>query len=57
MSLYADDLVLFLVPKPEDFSCIHAILDLFAGASRLITNLDKYLISPIRCTEEDVAPI
>jgi hypothetical protein len=57
MSLYADDLVLFLVPKPEDFSCIHAILDLFAGASGLITNLDKCLLSPIRCTEEEVAII
>jgi hypothetical protein len=47
MSLYPDDLVLFLVPKQDDFCCIRAILDLFAGASRLITNLDKCLISPI----------
>jgi hypothetical protein len=38
----------------EDFRCIRAILDLFAGTSGLITNLDKCLISPIRCTEEDV---
>jgi len=55
MSLYADDLVLFLVPKQEDFSCIRAILDLFAGASGLLTNVEKCLISPIRCTEEEVA--
>ena len=55
MSLYADDLVLFLVPKQEDFSCIHAILDLFAGASGLLTNVDKCLISPIQCAWEDVA--
>lgn len=55
MSLYADDLVLFLAPTLEDFRCIRAILDLFAGASGLITNVDKCLISPIRCTEDDVA--
>ena len=55
MSLYADDLVLFLVPKQEDFSCICAILDLFAGASGLLTNVDKYLISLIQCAQEDVA--
>ena len=55
MSLYADDLVLFLAPTLEDFRCIRAILDLFAGASGLITNLDKCLISPIRCSEEDIA--
>lgn len=57
MSLYVDDLVLFLEPKQEDFSCIRAILDLFAGASGLITNIDKCLISSIRCTEEDIALI
>jgi hypothetical protein len=48
MSLYADDLVIFLAPKPEDFTCVWAILDLFAGASGLITNLDK-------CSKEDIA--
>ena len=55
MSLYADDLVLFLIPKQEDFSCFCAILDLFAGASGLLTNVDKCLISPIQCAQEDVA--
>lgn len=57
LSLYADDLVLFLAPKQEDFACIHAILDLFVGASGLITNMDKCLISPIRCGEDDIAAI
>jgi len=54
-SLYTDDLVLFLALTLEDFRCIRAILDLFAGASGLITNLDKCLISSIRCSEEDIA--
>lgn len=57
VSLYADDLVLFLLPKQEDFSCIRAILDLFTGPSGLLTNLDKCLVSPIRCTEEDMSLI
>jgi hypothetical protein len=52
-----DDLALFLTPTPEDFRCIRAILDLFAGASGLITNLDKCLISPIQCTEEEITLI
>lgn len=45
MSLYADDLVLFLSPTIADFQCIRALLDLFAGASGLVTNVDKCLIS------------
>lgn len=55
MSLYADNLVLFLLPKQEDFICIRAILDLFAGASGLLTNVDKCLISPICCTKAEIA--
>ena len=54
MSLYMDDLVLFLAPTLEDFRCICAILNLFVGASSLITDLDKCLISPIQCSEEDI---
>lgn len=42
-------------PRKEDFRCIRVILDLFAGASGLITNVDKCLISPIRCSEEAIA--
>jgi hypothetical protein len=54
-SIYADDLVIFLAPSAVDFSCIRQILSLFASASGLATNLDKCAISPIRCSEEDVA--
>jgi len=32
-SVYADDLVVFLAPTLQDFSCIRKILQLFAGAS------------------------
>lgn len=56
-SIYADDLVIFLRPKPEDFTCIRELLDLFAGASGLLTNLDKCLISPIHCSDEEIQAI
>jgi hypothetical protein len=56
-SLYADDLVVFLSPTAGDLRCIRAILDLFVDASGLITNVNKCSISPIRCSEADVAAI
>jgi hypothetical protein len=56
-SLYADDLVVFLSPVPSDLRCIQEILHLFADATGLVTNMDKCSISPIRCTEEDVAAV
>lgn len=56
-SIYANDLVVFLAPNTQDFSSIRAILDLFAGASSLVTNFDKCIISPIRCSDEQLAAI
>jgi hypothetical protein len=43
-SIYAGDLVIFLRPHPEDFIYIRQLLELFAGASGLNTNVDKCLI-------------
>lgn len=54
-SLYADDVILFLNPQPTELLTIREILILFAGASRLQTNLDKCTFTPIRCSEEDIA--
>ena len=48
-SLYADDLVILVAPVPGDLSCVHQILQLFAGASGLVTNIDKCVVTPIRC--------
>jgi hypothetical protein len=56
-SLYADDLVVFLLPTAGDLRCRRAILDLFTDASGLITNMDKCSISPIRCSEADIAAV
>ena len=53
--LYDDDLVVFVAPNAADLHCLKDILALFAGASGLITNMDKCLASPpIRCSEDDL---
>jgi hypothetical protein len=54
-SLYADDLVILVALTQIDLQCMRQILDLFAGASRLLTNVDKCVMSPIRCTNTMVA--
>jgi hypothetical protein len=56
-SLYADDLVVFLAPTIRDLHCLHAVLDCFAGASGLVTNVDKCLATLIRCSKEDIAQV
>lgn len=56
-SLYADDLVVFAAPTIEDIQCILRILQLFAGASGLTTNLDKCVITPICCNEDVITAI
>lgn len=53
-SVYADDLVIFVAPKANDFACIHDILRLFTGTSGLQTNSDKCAITLIRCAQEDI---
>lgn len=50
-SVYANDLVIFLSPDVNDFINIRCILDLFAGVLGLVTNVDKCIITPIRCSQ------
>jgi hypothetical protein len=57
VSLYADDLVVFLAPTKRDFTCVRQILELFAGASGLSTNVEKCAITPICCTPDQVQAI
>jgi hypothetical protein len=54
VSLYADDLVLLVAQDSNDLHCIAQILQLFAGVSGLVTNMEKCVATPIRCTEEMV---
>ena len=50
--LYADDVVVFLSPVQQDLTSMKLILEIFAGASGLRTNLSKCVISPIQCDLE-----
>jgi hypothetical protein len=49
MSLYADDAAVFINPTAQDLQATRFILQLFADASGLITNLEKIELYPIRC--------
>jgi hypothetical protein len=55
LTLYADDLVIFIVPTEHDIRAVREIVDMFAGASALHTNVAKCQFTPICCTEEQVA--
>jgi hypothetical protein len=48
MSLYADDVAVFITPTVQDLITMKHILNLFGEASGLITNLDKTEFYPIR---------
>ena len=52
ISLYADDVVLFLRPS-ADIEITLDILQLFGTASGLTTNLQKSSVLPIQCSEDD----
>lgn len=56
-SLYADDLVILVAPITNDMHCLNEILNLFAGASGLLTNFDKCIITPVRCDKAMVAAV
>ena len=53
ISLYADDVVIFLLPSASDINITLDILQLFGEASGLKTNIQKSSVHPIQCLEED----
>lgn len=53
MIRHRDSLVVFLSPSQRDLACLRELLESFAGASRLITNVDKCQASPILCSAEE----
>jgi len=57
VSLYADDVFLFLRPEAADISVTLDILNLFGEASGLRTNLQKCSVLPIRCEESELEVI
>jgi hypothetical protein len=57
ISLYADDVVIFLHPVTSDVVTIMDILRIFGEASGLKTNMAKSSIFPIRCATENLDTI
>jgi hypothetical protein len=57
ISMYADDVVLFLHPAPFDISVTLEILQLFGDASSLYNNVEKSSILPIRCPEDTLMEV
>lgn len=55
--MYTDDVVIFLSPAQQDLVLTRAILEIFAGASGLKTNMAKSLISPIQCNLQDTVSL
>lgn len=53
-SLYADDLILFVVPNETDLVLIRSILQIFGLAFGLFANLDKSVATPLHYTVEDI---
>jgi hypothetical protein len=53
-SLYADDAIVFIKPTTEDLQVTLCILQTFAHASGLTTNLDKTQNFPIQCSETNM---
>ena len=57
ISLYADDVALFLRPAAADISLTLQLLNLFGDASGLKTNVQKSNVLPIQCSNDDLATL
>jgi len=57
ISLYADDVALFLQPAAADINLTLRILQLFGEASGLKTNVQKSNVMPIHCSEENMGVV
>jgi len=57
ISLYADDVALFIRPAEDEMTLTTQILEVFGKASGLRTNFQKSCIIPIRCEEAEITDI
>lgn len=57
VSMYADDVVMFLRPVESDLNIITEILRVFGTASGLKTNIQKSSGTLIRCSEEEISTV
>jgi hypothetical protein len=55
VSLYADDVVVFLKLNRNEVIVVKEILRIFGEASGLVTNINKCSLTPIRCVEQDLS--
>ncbi|KAJ1268538.1 hypothetical protein BS78_07G142700 [Paspalum vaginatum] len=54
ISMYADDVIMFLRPAREDITLVSQLLEFFGHVTGLRTNLTKSSVTPIHCSEEDL---
>lgn len=54
ISIYTDDVVLFLRPRAQDIQMVMDILQLFGDASDLQNNAKNSSVFPIQCGESEV---
>lgn len=54
VSLYANDLIMLLVPNTEDLLATKTLLQNFGEASGLFANLDKSVATPLHCQGDDL---
>jgi hypothetical protein len=57
LSLFADDVVLFIKPSEEEAQAALQLVEAFGVASGLRCNLNKSSVSAIRCTEENLRQV
>lgn len=54
VSLYSDDVVIFVKPSERDLLSLKGALNIFGLASGLFSSLDKSVATPIHCSAEDM---
>jgi hypothetical protein len=57
VSLYADDVVMFCHPTPDDLGSVKAIFELFGKASGLQVNYTKSKATLLNCTPDDATRV
>lgn len=57
ISLYADDVILFLQPRSEEVTLEMELLLVFGEALWLVTNIQKCSLTPIQCDKQDVSVV
>jgi hypothetical protein len=56
-SLYVDNAVIFMAPKKDDMEMLSRILQDFGEVTGLVTNFNKSMVVPIRCSEINIADV